>query len=439
MRPIKYTLLNKPELEYEIKLRLGDPADTVVALKRQILGLIESNPEYVVDSPVSLAQDIAETNATLAFLEPKITQITEGVTRLIPKVETYINHIFHRIERMDPDTDPSLNDDLRNLKNKFADLEKIFLSAIPSSPDPDSEQQTQDQHTQAEHNQETRDQHTQEEHDQEQYVEIFSTPQYSHPQIPPPLGQQLDKSLQELKKINFSGKTCPRSFIQNVEEFRVSRRIDPQSLMSRIFDIFTDSALHWLRFKTNMNPNYTWKQLCADLINDFGGHDFDYKFLESIRSRTQGLSEPIIIYVSIMSGMFNKLSKPLSSEEKLEIIMRNIRPCYSNFIAHMNILTLEQLITACQQYEKVIDKNKNFKEPLPDPLAAEFNYKPLGPPTPSSSKTGYMHRPNPNQNNPKASYTPSPFKPSYLRQINTINSRHNSNFFVFGAELTDTP
>ncbi|KAI5643742.1 hypothetical protein NE865_04334 [Phthorimaea operculella] len=367
MRPIKYTLLNKPELEYEIKLRLADPADTVVALKRQILGLIESNPDYVVDSPVPLAQDIAETSATLAFLEPKLTQITEGATRLIPKVETYLNHVFHRIERMDLDSDPSLQEDLKNLKPKFENLEKIFLSTLPSTTEQNPEQETDDQHThedtqnqrtQEEH---TQEQHTHEEHDHDHYVEIFSTPQYSHTQTPAPLNQQLDKSLHELKKFNFSGKTCPRSFIQNIEEFRMSRRIDPHSLMTRIPDIFSDSALHWLRFKLNLNPNFTWKQLCTDLIKDFGGHDFDYKFLESIRNRTQGQSEPIIIYVSIMSGMFNRLSKPLANDEKLEIIMRNIRPCYSNFIAHLNITTLEQLISACQQYEKVIDKNKTFR------------------------------------------------------------------------------
>ncbi|KAI5630850.1 hypothetical protein NE865_16437 [Phthorimaea operculella] len=443
MRPIKYTLLNKPELEYEIKLRLADPADTVVALKRQILGLIESNPDYVVDSPVPLAQDIAETSATLAFLEPKLTQITEGATRLIPKVETYLNHVFHRIERMDLDSDPSLQEDLKNLKLKFENLEKIFLTTLPSTTEQNPEQETDDQHThedtQNQHTQEehTQEHHTHEEHDHDHYVEIFSTPQYSHTQTPAPLNQQLDKSLHELKKFNFSGKTCPRSFIQNIEEFRMSRRIDPHSLMTRIPDIFSDSALHWLRFKLNLNPNFTWKQLCTDLIKDFGGHDFDYKFLESIRNRTQGLSEPIIIYVSIMSGMFNRLSKPLTNDEKLEIIMRNIRPCYSNFIAHLNITTLEQLISACQQYEKVIDKNKTFKEPHHDPLAMEFNYKPVGPSTSSPSKNSFTNKSNSNTtyNTPKPPYTPQPLKPSYSRQINPINRRHSPNLFCVRCRI----
>ncbi|WP_337235965.1 hypothetical protein, partial [Vibrio cholerae] len=61
--------------------------------------------------------------------------------------------------------------------------------------------------------------------------------------------------------------------------------------------------------------------------------DHDYRLLGEIRSRTQGADEPVHIYFSIMSCMFARLNNPLSEEAKLEILLHNIRPHFSQQLA----------------------------------------------------------------------------------------------------------
>lgn len=55
--------------------------------------------------------------------------------------------------------------------------------------------------------------------------------------------------------------------------------------------------------------------------------------MSEIRSRTQGDTENITFYLAIMDGMFLRLSKKLSDEEKLEILLHNVRPHYATILA----------------------------------------------------------------------------------------------------------
>ncbi|KOB75442.1 Gag polyprotein [Operophtera brumata] len=73
----------------------------------------------------------------------------------------------------------------------------------------------------------------------------------------------------------------------------------------------------------NRNPALTWKNIHDLLIKDFGSYDYDYKLLETIRKRTQGETETIIIYVLVMFAMFARLSKKLSENEQLETLLHN--------------------------------------------------------------------------------------------------------------------
>ncbi|KOB72759.1 Gag polyprotein [Operophtera brumata] len=184
-------------------------------------------------------------------------------------------------------------------------------------------------------------------------------------------------------KILLKGNTCARSFLQKLEEFRLSRNISEEKLCKHAFEIFSDDALHWFKFQYNRNPALTWKNIHYLLIKDFGSYDYDYKLLEAIRKRTQGETETIIIYISVMFGMFARLSKKLSENEQLEILLHNSRPCYSVFIALKDIRTVDDLISTCQTYERFSERDRDFHEPQRDvsSCAYEFAYRP------STSKT----------------------------------------------------
>lgn len=66
-----------------------------------------------------------------------------------------------------------------------------------------------------------------------------------------------------------------------------------------------------------------------------------------------------------MSDYFSRLTKPISEQEKLDILMHNIRPCYANVLAVNpdSINSVEKLRTLCRNYESVQSLTSQYKEP----------------------------------------------------------------------------
>ncbi|CAK1595930.1 unnamed protein product [Parnassius mnemosyne] len=99
-----------------------------------------------------------------------------------------------------------------------------------------------------------------------------------------------------------------------------------------------------------------------------------------IRYRTQGESENIIIYMAVMQAMISRLSTPMSEKDQLEILLHNIRPCYTNVLANCtNVDSINRLKSICRNYEQVKARSDNFKEPIiaisSKTLAPEFAYQ----------------------------------------------------------------
>ncbi|CAH2219366.1 jg1518, partial [Pararge aegeria aegeria] len=163
-------------------------------------------------------------------------------------------------------------------------------------------------------------------------------------------------------KLKFDGKSCVRAFMQRANEFCLAKNIKTEKLLRNATEIFSGDALHWYRgIKDSV---LTWDELTILLLRDFSQADFDYRLLAEIRSRTQGEKENIIIYLSIMSGLFSRLTKQLSEDDKLEIILHNIRPCYANALSSVSeIKSIDELRTLCRNYENIQSRLFQFKEP----------------------------------------------------------------------------
>lgn len=399
-RPIKFEFLNKPELEYEIRIRLEEPVDTVVRLRKQILRLSSiTSSEEILTSPIPIEEELPQVNTTINYLDLKINKLLQGDSKYTRLIETYLNHLFFRFERIDVDVlNSEQKSDLDALRSKFDSLNNKFepFTFLPAenTPPPPCYLSTS--------------------HDNSETPPSIIPPsqtileallQQINSTVPP---QQVTPHIfKDLKRYAYNGKSCPRSFLQKLKEYCISRSLDEKLLISQAYEIFTDNALHWFRFQINRNPNLTWHETSELLIKDFGVFDYDYKLLEDIRKRTQGLDETISVYISIMSGMFSRLTKKMSESEQLEILLRNIRPCYSVFVALRDCTTIDSLLAVCQNYEKFLDKDKNFKEPSlqQNTLTAEFSYKPRIPVT----------------NSPSVSFQKPP--PQYLqkpKQVNTL-------------------
>lgn len=340
--PIKYLSLQKSELQYEVELR-GGSGDTVIELRKQIVKLASLLPsEDVLESHLDPADDLKTVKELLLRSQYNLGILSKQFDKnLFIRTETLLHHVYHRINRIT--ISEELMDSYKSckstFKSQFTELSTFKQGTSQATP---------------------------------------STRATENPPDLPAISVSCDRSLSaDLNKLKFSGQTCVHSFIQRVEEFVHSRGIPFEKILSLAFEIFVDDALHWFRY--NKDKVATWQELCILLKEDFSSKDYDYRLAAEIRSRTQGDQENITIYISIMHGMFSRLSKPMSEDEKLEILMHNIRPCYANSLAASPpIVSIENLRSVCRNYENITARFSQFQEPprvTSNTVAPEFAYR----------------------------------------------------------------
>lgn len=327
--PIKFLSLQKLELTYEVEIRGVVPADSVQELRRQIVKISCDLPsEDILESPLDPKKDIDGAKESLSKACINIGQLTTNYDKnLFLRTENLLNHLYHRINRITVTED--LTEVFKEVNGHFKSFYKTLLSFKPPT-----------QHT--------------------------STPLPAVTQtetIITPTSVTCERNLlSDIEKIKYSGKTCVRAFIQKVEEFATTRGLDNDKLMSFMYEIFTEDALHWYRCMKNSIK--TWDELVQLLKQDFSSNDYDYRLLSEICAHTQGDGENITIYLAIMHGMFSQLDKSMSEDDKLEIILHNIRPCYTSTLASATeINNVNQLKTLCRNYENFQSRMAQFHEP----------------------------------------------------------------------------
>lgn len=388
--PIKYLLLQKSELEYEVALRGGDIADaTVVELRKQINKLTESIPsEEILDSHLDPEVDLNEATVSLNRAKAILDKLKiKHDKNLYNKAESLLHHLYYRLLRIekseaDADAYSQFESKLNSQLQEFTVLKRL-ANQIQTKPEDSNELLTET------------------------------------------LTVTCEKKMisDVLTKLKFSGKTCVRSFLQKVDDIIRSRNIPKEHVLQFAFEIFTDDALHWYRYIRHQVD--TWDDVVALLKRDFSKSDYDYRLMSEIRQRTQGERENITIYISIMHGMFSRLDNEPTEAEKLEILLHNIRPCYaSTMAASAKITTIEALADLCKSYEDIQSRMSHFHEPprvTSETLAPEFAYS-------KPSTSSFQTKPDYNKPNYNKTYynKPNYNKPNYSK--NEYNKNYNTNY-----------
>ncbi|KAL0822676.1 hypothetical protein ABMA28_004698 [Loxostege sticticalis] len=371
--PIKFLSLQKSELEYEVGLRGDTPADNVAGLRKQITKSSRGfTSEDILESHLDPSDDLKGARECLVKSQSAIAGLkTTYEKNLYLRTENLLNHIYHRLTRITPKSpeDTSLLSEL----NKHLNIQlKDIKNLAPVKTTALSEEDVRD----------NKDSNT--------ATNIAVT---------------CDRGISsDLFKLKFDGKTCVRSFIEKVEEFIKARNISSDKVLSFAAEIFTENALHW--FRSIRDTVNSWEEL----------FDYDYRLMSEIRARSQGECENITIYLSIMHCMFSRLSRTLPEDEKLEILLHNIRPCYANTLANApEIKTIDALRSQCRNFENYQSRLSQFREPprvTAETLAPEFAYN-----KPSTSKTY-------NNNNNNHMYKPN----NYMKQNDYPKTNNNTNY-----------
>jgi hypothetical protein len=350
MLPVKYLSLQKTELEYEVRIRGATAATSVEELRKQIVKLATEYPsEHILESPLDVRQDLKGCLEVLTKVQMNL-DVSDPNVPTVMRTQNMLNHLHNRLARI------TCSDDHKKEYREIVEGYKLFsqrlaallakkpissANAASTSAGPSAEAATM------------------------------------VPDVQNLISVTCDRSVADLNKLKFNGKTCVRSFIQRVDEFMVARNIVSTKILAFATEIFQDDALHW--FRSVKDKVSSWPELAAKLKEDFDQSDYDYRLISEIRSRTQGERENITIYLSIMSGMFSRLSRSLSEEEQLEILLHNIRPCYASTLAASaaTISTIDTLRSLCRNYETFHSRLTQFQEPpkaTSDSVAPEFAY-----------------------------------------------------------------
>lgn len=346
---IKYLLLQKAELSYEVAIRGETPSENVEGLRRQITKLIQLYPaDDILDSVLSLDRDISGCNDTLEKIKVNLESLRTNYSEpLCSRITSWLNHLHYRIQRMQKPEKPDEVNAVAKIQ-KIYDIYNNSIESLSKSKEPKASTSGKGEDS----------------HDKTDYPGINISVDCKHDVIT------------DLSKFSYNGNTCVRSFIQRIEEFRISKSVPESKMMKSAGGIFTDGALHWYRKYKNIVTS--WSTLLILLRESFDIPDYDYRMASEIRDRTQGEHETITVYLAVMDGMFSRLGQPMSEEAKLEVLLHNIRPCYIDTIAsNPNISTIEELLTVCKNYERIKAFSTNYREPptrSSNMLAPEFCY-----------------------------------------------------------------
>ncbi|KAL0849819.1 hypothetical protein ABMA28_011760 [Loxostege sticticalis] len=358
-KEVNPSYLNKEELIYEVKIREEVPDSTVDALRKQLRSLLS---EYPSDQIVKTDLD---PNDELEVIKQKLKELQELVvkqkqspssTSLI-RLKTLAYHLHHRLNRVEVE-EVSIKQKVSFCQGSLNILFELLEQQIPGNPQEDeiSEQLAVD------------------------CKQINNIQVFDHHQSEKPSGSGCsragNKSIAKWN-VRFNGVSDPRSFLDRVEDLQIADGVSDQELLDSAARLFVDQALIW--FRAVRSDLTSWKELRALLLEDFSIVDYDFKLLGEIRLRTQGIEEPLHIYFSIMKCMFGRLKKPLPETEKLEILLRNIRPFYSQQLAFVEITSVDELLKKCKVIEVMRQRGLDFSEPDKQNFSvftSDFLYKP---------------------------------------------------------------
>nr|CAI5864291.1 unnamed protein product [Callosobruchus analis] len=150
-------------------------------------------------------------------------------------------------------------------------------------------------------------------------------------------------------KLQFDGQSTVTSFLERISEMQSSRCVSDSQLLRAGPEIFTKDALLWYRTR----KFESWSQLVDQLRADFLPYDYEYDLWEEIRRRTQGATGKVLIYVSVMENLFNRLgsSKP-DEEARVRIIQRNLLPHIQSQLSLQPPRTISELLRLCRMVEE---------------------------------------------------------------------------------------
>lgn len=205
-------------------------------------------------------------------------------------------------------------------------------------------------------------------------------------------------------KLQFDGESSVTSFLERVEELRISRNVSHDQLLRSAVELFTKDALLWYRTQ----KFHSWEELVCKLKQDFQPYDYELDMWEEIRRRTQGAKERVISYVSTMENLFNRLGENKPTEKsRVDWIRRGLLPHIQAQLSLQVADSVSELTRLSRMVEETFTRTQKF---CPPPT----NYRNLLEPD-----LAYRKPPN---SNPSSTCSPIGFDSRNVSDVSTSNT-----------------
>lgn len=140
------------------------------------------------------------------------------------------------------------------------------------------------------------------------------------------------------------------SFIEKVEELAEARNVSQSNLFSSASDLFTGKATYWFRQVKSCLSN--WEDLVLKLKKDFLSTDFDEDIWTQIKSRRQGKTEPVVLFIACLETLFARLSRTPAETTKIRYIKLGLQREYQTRLALSDIDSVSTLSNLCKRLEE---------------------------------------------------------------------------------------
>lgn len=325
-----------PELNYELRIR-NTITEKPVEDKRKILGRLLAKEKQksfdvrtLIDPNFDFLNDKIEIETTLTSIENLVSDF-EGSSSdsCFKRANSRLNHINLRILRIPiiGATDQE-KDIVRKFKNEaFATalkLEADLFDKVKDDPDPNTLLNNS----------------------------ILNPNILNSTLHPPAVVPSPPKSIPVYKLgIQFNGN--PKgvlSFIEKIEEVALARNVSKNDLFQSASDLFTEKATYWFRqIRSSVN---NWDNLISKLKKDFLPSDFEDDIWNQIKSRKQGRTEPVILYIACMETLFSRLAHAPAEVTKIKYVRQSLQPEYQKRLALSDIDTVDTLSKLCKRLEE---------------------------------------------------------------------------------------
>lgn len=162
-------------------------------------------------------------------------------------------------------------------------------------------------------------------------------------------------------KFSGDGNQSLMTFLADVEDKRVSRRVSHEALFQSSSELLSGTALIW--FRSRRSSIATWPELVEQLKKTFLDPNYDDQLMGEIRRRTQGADEKPAIYLAKMRSLFDRLATPLSEGQKVEIVEQRLRKEYLQLLPLTTYTTLGELEDVVARLQVGQSWASRFEEP----------------------------------------------------------------------------